>query len=60
MSENKTKIVFVHLLSQSESMKFTDVLNTYQKGDMFCIMTKDNTVYKYPIAHIFCVTEKED
>lgn len=59
MSENKLKSVSVHLLSQSQAMEFTNVVNTYQKGDMFCVMTEDNTVHKYPIAHIFCVTEKE-
>lgn len=59
MSDNKVKTVFVHLLSQSEAMQITDVVNTYQKGDLFCVLTKDNTVYKYPIMHIFCITEKE-
>ena len=35
-------------------------INTYQKGDMFCICTSDETgkfVYKYPIQNIFRVVE---
>lgn len=59
MSEHNLKTVSVHLLTQSQAMEFSDVVNTYQKGDMFCVMTKDNTVYKYPLVHIFCVKEKE-
>jgi len=30
---------------------------TYQKGDMFCVITVDGVVYRYPIAHIYFVKE---
>lgn len=31
--------------------------NTYQKGDMFCVLLEDGSVKKYPLANIFEVHE---
>jgi len=50
-------LVKVHLLAASAPVEHRDVRNTYQKGDMFCVMREDLTVYKYPITHIFRVVE---
>ena len=52
------KEVKVHLYSQSEPVEIKNVRNTYQKGDLFCVFLMDNkTVYKFPIRHIFRITE---
>jgi hypothetical protein len=52
-------IVKVHLYSQSQPIKCENVLNTYTKGPMFCIMYKNNTVDKFPVEKIFRVRESE-
>lgn len=52
------KKVVVHLYTQSEPIVYEDVLNTYQKGDQFCVMLSDDEVHKYPLQHIFRVIEK--
>jgi len=52
------KMVKVHLYSQSEPVEIKNVLNTYQKGDLFCVFLIDKiTVYKFPVQHIFRITE---
>ena len=53
--------VAVHLYSQSEPVSRDDVRNTYQKGDLFCVMMNDGkTVFKFPLQHIFRITEVYD
>lgn len=53
--------VKVHLYSQSEPVVRDNVRNTYQKGDLYCIMMNDGkTVYKFPLQHIFRITEIYD
>ena len=49
--------VKVHLLAAAEPVEHSHVRNTYQKGLMYCVMRKDLTVFKYPIATIFRVVE---
>ena len=50
--------VRVHLYTQSEPVVMADVRNAYQKGDLYCVMLNDGkTVYKFPIQHIFRITE---
>jgi hypothetical protein len=49
--------VAVHLYSQSSPVEHDGVLNTYQKGDLYCVLRKDMVVHKYPIQHIFRVVE---
>lgn len=53
----KTREVSVHLISQSSPVRCANVVNTYQKGDLFCVMYEDTTVDKFPIVHIFRVRE---
>ncbi len=52
--------VLVHLYSQSNPVEIDDVKNSYQKGDLYCIMTNDNIVYKFPLMHIFRITERSE
>lgn len=49
--------VHVHLLHQSAPIKREHVRNTYQKGSMFCVMHANGKVEKFPLQHIFRVTE---
>jgi hypothetical protein len=50
--------VRVHLYTQSEPIVIANVRNTYQKGDLYCVMLNDDkTVYKFPLQHIFRITE---
>ena len=53
--------VEIHLYTQSKPVIVEDAKNTYQKGDMFCVMHVDGkTVDKFPLQHVFRVREKED
>jgi hypothetical protein len=52
-----TKIVHVHLLHQSSPIIRNNVINTYTKDGLFCLMGDDGTVEKYPVLHLFRVTE---
>jgi hypothetical protein len=47
----------VHLLSQSRSIEYLDVKNTYTKDGLYCLYLKDNQVHKYPLCNIFRVEE---
>ena len=49
--------VSVHLYTQAQPVHLSDVRNTYQKGDLFCVMLKDNSVHKFPLQHIFRIIE---
>lgn len=51
------KMVLVHLYSQSEPVQVKEVTNTYQKGDLFCVLKKDKTVDKFPLQHVFRIRE---
>lgn len=53
------KSVSIHLYSQSEPIVISGVVNTYQKGDLFCVMRQPNVVDKFPIQHIFRITESD-
>jgi len=64
----------VHLKTQSQPIAHNNVLNTYQKGDFYCVYvagaiirasdgsvplaTGDEKTYKYPIGDIFRVIEE--
>lgn len=52
--------VSVHLYSQSQPVVIEGVRNTYQKGDLFCVMEIFGQVTKFPLQHIFRVTEIEE
>lgn len=52
--------VKVHLYSQSQPVVIEAVRNCYQKGSFYCVMLHDRTVRKFPVEHIFSVTEEGD
>lgn len=52
------KTVKVHLYSQSEPIFIQDALNTYTKDGLFCVWRESGVVDKFPLLHIFRVTEK--
>lgn len=47
----------VHLFSQAKGIPHTKVKNTYTKDGMYCVLTQDDIVYKYPMSNIFRVEE---
>ncbi len=49
--------VYVHLYSQSQPVVLKKVRNAYQKGDLYCVMMKCGAVKKFPLCHIFQITE---
>jgi hypothetical protein len=52
--------VVLRLKETSQPVIFNNVLNTYQKGDMYCVMYIDNTIQrvrKYPLYNIFDTDE---
>ena len=57
MTEKKTIRVDVHLRESSQPLIYTDVLNTYQKGDMFVIYTANEKSFKHPMSTIWRVIE---
>lgn len=49
--------VKVHLYSQAEACCFERVRNAYTKDGLYCVMTVDGAVYKFPYEHIFRIKE---
>ena len=52
------KTIYIHLISASEGMQYENVINTYVKEDMFCVLFHKNNVkrvHKYPLMNIFRV-----
>lgn len=49
--------VEVHLYAQSEPCVIENARNAYTKGPLYCVLTVDGPVYKWPIRHIFRVKE---
>ena len=47
----------VHLLSQSQPIEYTGVVNCYTKDGLYCILKVDKTVTKYPLCNIFRIEE---
>ncbi len=55
-------LVEVHLLHQSQPIERDRAINTYTKDGMFCVASYTDSdgvvmVEKYPVAHVFRVTE---
>lgn len=48
--------VDISLIETSQVVSHDNVKNTYTKGPLFCVYV-DDTVYKYPIANIWRITE---
>jgi hypothetical protein len=55
----RERMVEVHLLHQSQPIVRGDVLNTYTKDGLFCVLRRGHLVEKYPVLHIFRITERE-
>ena len=51
-------IVVVHLKEQSQPIVYDNVVNTYQKLDMFCVYLEDEFVHKFPMQAIWRVIEE--
>jgi len=49
--------VNIQLKESSQPIIHNNVLNTYQKGDLFVVHTADEKSYKYPVANIWRVVE---
>lgn len=49
--------VKIRLMETSRPIIHKNVINAYTKGRLYCVYCDDNKVYKYPIEHIFSVTE---
>lgn len=53
-----TMKVEIYLNETSQRIVYEHATNTYTKGPFYCVYLKDeNTVYKYPVDHIFNVKE---
>ena len=51
------KKVEVWLYQTSEPLRHNAV-NTYQKGDFYCVYDEKEMVTKYPLIHIFRIVEE--
>ena len=49
--------VTVHLREQSQPIEYPEVVNTYQKGDLYCVYLEGEIVHKFPLEHIWRVIE---
>ena len=49
--------VEVHLLSQSRPVIVRNAKNTYTKDTLFCVLQDNGQVQKFPVCHIFRITE---
>lgn len=54
---DKTIIVKVQLKESSQPIVYENVLNTYQKGDLYVVYTADELSYKHPIDTIWRIVE---
>ena len=50
--------VSVQLQDSSQPIEHTDVINTYQKGDLWCVYVDGEKVYKYPVVNIWRIVEE--
>jgi len=41
----------------SQPIKYTNVIDMYQKGDLFCLYLEGGVVHKYPMANIFRIVQ---
>lgn len=53
------KRVTVHLYSQSKPLEYADVDNCYTKGALYCVRVNQTTVHKFPLQHVFRITEEQ-
>jgi hypothetical protein len=52
----KVKVI-IHLKTQSQPIIYERVVNTYQKGDLFCLYLESEKTIKFPIQNIFRIEE---
>jgi len=56
--------VEIQLKETSQNIIYPDAINTYQKGDLFCVYLSNGKVHKYPLRNIWRIIEdynnKED
>jgi len=57
-TEQKTIIVNIQFLESSQPIVYENVLNTYQKGDLYVVYTANEKSYKHPIQTIWRIVEE--
>ena len=50
-------IVKIQLDETSQPVVYKNVVNTYTKGNLFCVYTSDDMVHKFPMTNIFRIVE---
>ena len=50
-------MVKIWFMETSQPIEINNEKNSYTKGKLYCVYTKDNLVYKFPINHIFKIEE---
>jgi hypothetical protein len=49
--------VEVELKETSQKIVYDDALNTYTKGDLYCVYRSGGTVVKFPLANVWRISE---
>ena len=57
MADNKLLLVDIQLHGNSQPIKYANVKDVYQKGDLICIYLDGGILHKYPIDHIFRIVQ---
>ena len=57
MSDMKFLSVDIQLQINSQPIKYTNVIDIYQKGSLLCLYLEGGIVHKYPIDHIFRIVQ---
>jgi hypothetical protein len=53
--------ISIHRNESSQPITLENVVNTYTKGGLFCILVEEDkkrVVYKYPLCSLFRITEE--
>ena len=50
-------LVEIRFVNASKKLVFDRAINTYQKGDLFCVYLEGGIVKKFPLLSIFDITE---
>jgi hypothetical protein len=50
-------MVKIWLMETSHPIEVNNEENTYTKGNLYCVYTKENIVYKFPMDKIFMIEE---
>jgi hypothetical protein len=49
--------VKIRLKNTSQQIEYEKVINTYEKGQFYCLYLDNETVKKFPIIELFDITE---